>query len=114
MDMSFNDPGSFAPADVGTGLRPLAWHDLCARIAAAQDLRRAFGQLENAGEAVSPGSFHGKAARIIASGFSGVSAYGGMDEVAVNPTSSMNGKGKLVTSDTRMAALRSPRAEARD
>jgi hypothetical protein len=97
MDMSFNDPGAFAPADTGSGLRPLMWHDLCARIAAAQDLRRAFDFGQAQGDVVSPGSFHGMAARIIASGFSGVSAHGGMDEVLVNPTSSANGKGLLGT-----------------
>ncbi|MFM2370710.1 MAG: hypothetical protein RIS85_432 [Pseudomonadota bacterium] len=99
MDMSFNDPGVFAPADAGTGLRPLMWHDLCARISAAQDLRRALDAGRGGDEALSPGSFHGMAAHIIASGFPGISAHGGMDEALVNPTSSANGKGLLGTQE---------------
>jgi hypothetical protein len=92
MDMSFNNPGQFVPADAGAGMRLLTWHDLCSRITAMQDLRRIMATAGYPDEAPSTGSFHGRAARIIASGFSGVSPQSGNDESAVNPNSSVNGK----------------------
>lgn len=92
MDMSFNNPGQFVPADAGAGLRLMTWHDLCSRIAAMQDLRRIMATAGYSDEVPSTGSFDGRTARIIASGFSGVSAQSGDDEGVVNPESSVNGK----------------------
>jgi len=105
MDMSFNPPGAFAPAgigaefatDFGSGLRPMSWHELCARIAAVQDLRRVMASISSDEVSISTGSFHGQAARIIASGFSGVPAHSAEGEGIVNPTSSANGKAKFGT-----------------
>lgn len=99
MDMSFNKPGVFAPADLGAGLRAMTWHELCARIAAVQDLRRVVASANAGEEAISTGSFHGRAARIIASGFSGVPAHLAEGEGFVNPTSSANGKAQFGTTD---------------
>lgn len=100
MDMSFNQPGVFAPYEFGAGLRPMTWHELCARIAAVQDLRRALASASAGVEATSTGSFHGRAAQIIASEFSSVPAHLVEDEGAVNPTSSVNGKAQFGTTST--------------
>ena len=106
MDMSFNKPGVFAPADFGAGLRAMTWHELCARIAAVQDLRRVVASANAGGDTISTGSFHGRAAQIIASEFSGVPAHSAEGEGLVNPTSSANGKaqfGTTTTTDDRAA-----------
>lgn len=108
MDMSFNQPGVFAPpsfgaeigVDFGPGLRPMTWHELCTRIAAVQDLRRVMASVSGSDEWISTGSFHGQAARIIASGFSGASAHSAEGEALVNPNSSANGKAKFGTTDS--------------
>jgi len=108
MDMSFNQPGTFAPAGSGAeigighaaGLRPMSWHELCARIAAVQDLRRVMASISSDEVSISTGSFHGQAARIIASGFSGVPAHLAEGEGIVNPTSSANGKAKFGTTSS--------------
>lgn len=97
MDMSFNQPGAFALSDTGGGLRPMTWHELCARIAAGQDLRRVIASASVEEQTISTGSFHGRAARIIATGFSGVSAQTTEGEERVNPVSSANGKAQLGT-----------------
>jgi len=107
MDMSFNQPGVFAPSEIGVGLRPMTWHDLCARIAAVQELRRVMALAGAEEEAISTGSFHGRAARIIATAFSSVSAQSNEGEGLVNPVSSANGKAQLgttVQTDGRPAA----------
>jgi hypothetical protein len=97
MDMSFNPSGAFAPTEIGGGLTPMTWGGLCARIAAAQDLRRAMAAASAGEETISTGSFHGRAARIIATGFSGVSTQSAEGECLVNPVSSANGKADLGT-----------------
>ncbi|ABD24491.1 hypothetical protein Saro_0042 [Novosphingobium aromaticivorans DSM 12444] len=97
MDMSFNDPGAFVPANAAGELRPLTWQGLCARIVAAQDLRRALAGFVEADGAAATGSFHGQAARFIASGFSGIPAHGEGSEQLVNQPSSANGKATLAT-----------------
>jgi len=97
MDMSFTQPGVFAPTEAGAGLRPMTWHELCARIAAVQDLRRVMASAGQSDDAIFSGSFHGQAARLIASGFSGAPAQRMESEGIVNPTSSANGKAKFGT-----------------
>lgn len=118
MDMTFNDPGAFATADPVTGLRPMTWHGLCARIVAAQDLRRVLEAGGDEDEAGATGSFHGAAARLITSGFPGVSTIVEESNRRVNPTSSVNGKSGLATSGDTYTAMRpgawSHRAEPRD
>lgn len=107
MDMSFNQPGVFVPPEIGGGLRPMTWHELCSRIAAVQDLRRVLASASAGEEAIFTGSFHGRAARIIATGFSGVSTQSAEGECLVNPVSSANGKAQLGTThrtDGRPAA----------
>lgn len=107
MDMSFNDPGQFAPADAGAGLRLMTWHELCSRIAAVQDLRRVLLAAGSVDQGSSSGSFDSRTARIIASGFAGAWAQSGIDEGYVNPNSSVNGKapsGRPDTTDGRPAA----------
>lgn len=99
MDMSFNPSGAFAPTDIGGGLRPMTWHELCSRIAAVQDLRRVMAAASTGEETISTGSFHGRAARIIATGFSGVSTQSAEGEGVVNPVSSANGKAQLGTTN---------------
>lgn len=123
MDMSFNDPGGFATGDASLGLRPLTWDGLCARIAAAQDLRRALtawpGLSETGhrviatGDAVKAGgSFHRQTATFIASGIVGVSPQMGAGEHLVNPNSSVNGKANPGTPKGLNTGARSGRTEA--
>lgn len=107
MDMSFNPPGVFAPTEIGGGLRPMTWHELCSRIAAVQDLRRVMASASAGEETISTGSFHGRAARFIATGISGASAQSAEGEGLVNPVSSANCKAQLGTTiltDGRFAA----------
>lgn len=124
MDMSFNDPGGFATGEGAIGLRPLTWDGLCARISAAQDLRRALTSVAtshgmNASGAATPvsGSFHRQTAAFIASGIQGVPPHTGAGERVVNPNSSANGKANpgtpesLIT-DSLDTGARSGRAEA--
>jgi hypothetical protein len=75
MDMGLTDSRAFDANDLETALRPLGWSELCARLVAAQDLRRDqaghFGSAvagADAGTAsgVAPGSFHRAAARMLA------------------------------------------------
>lgn len=112
--MSFNDPAAFLSGDSaaweGPGLRPLTWHGLCARITAAQDLRRAFEAMGNIGHELTTGSFHGATAALIASNLRGVPAH----EDLVNPMSSANGKAPLGTSEGLTTQARQDRSEARD
>lgn len=93
MDMGFKDLRAFAPDSAGA-FKPLRWPDLCARLAAAQDLRRARacaagiahgGVIDRYGTA----SFHGPAATLLLQDES----RGDRDiEQAVNPMPSANGK----------------------
>jgi hypothetical protein len=123
MDMSFNDPGGFATGDAALGLRPLTWDGLCARIAAAQELRRALtswsGLAETGhrvaatGDAVNAsGSFHRQTATFIASGIAGVSPQIEAGEHLVNPNSSVNGKANPGTLESLNTGVRSGRTEA--
>ncbi|SMC80057.1 hypothetical protein SAMN06272759_107155 [Novosphingobium sp. B1] len=118
MDMTFNDPGAFVTADPVSGLRPMTWHGLCARIVAAQDLRRVLEAGGDSDAAAATGSFHGAAARLITSGFPGVSTVVEEGNRRVNPTSSVNGKSDLATSGGTYPATRPGawphRAEPRD
>ena len=116
MDMSFENQGLFAPAETGPGLRRMTWHELCSRIAAVQDFRRLMSVSDQAEGAISTGSFDGRTARIIASGFSGfsgVSALQAEGEDLVNPTSSVNGKADPAHLDGQMTGVRSSRADVR-
>ena len=123
--MSFNDPGGFATGDAALGLRPLSWDGLCARIAAAQDLRRTLsaicmGSAIGTGPAALPsghaapasGSFHRQAAMFIASGIPGVPPQTGVGEHIVNPNSSANGKANAGTLEGLNTGVRPDRAEA--
>ena len=70
MDMGFSDSRSFDASDVAPGLRPLGWSELCARLVAAQDLRRhqagSAGRVAAGAGALAPaGSFHRLAARML-------------------------------------------------
>ncbi|MFY8196006.1 hypothetical protein [Novosphingobium sp. B1] len=116
--MTFNDPGAFVTADPVSGLRPMTWHGLCARIVAAQDLRRVLEAGGDSDAAAATGSFHGAAARLITSGFPGVSTVVEEGNRRVNPTSSVNGKSDLATSGGTYPATRPGawphRAEPRD
>lgn len=117
--MSFNDPGGFATGDAALGLRPLTWDGLCARIAAAQDLRRTLSAI-GTGSAATPsghavpasGSFHRQAALFIASGIPGVPPQTVTGERIVNPNSSANGKANPGTPDGLNTGVRPGRAEA--
>jgi hypothetical protein len=122
MDMGLTNSGAFDARDVDAALRPLGWSELCARLVAAQDLRRVqeprtlpISELlqmnRTRSEAVAGGfaksefgSFHRVAALMLETG------RGRQD--FVNPTSSSSGKddqGKPV--DTREPPLiaRDPR-----
>ncbi|BEV02327.1 hypothetical protein [Novosphingobium olei] len=67
MDLGFNDVwGGDSPTDA-QGLRPLAWSDLCARLVAAQDLRREVQALAGVPMVTggAPASFHRPAAQLL-------------------------------------------------
>jgi len=87
MDMAFPDSRAVDAGTAASGLRPLAWHELCARLAAAQDLRRTQANAAGHGQidpATALGSFHGGAAHLL-------EHYVGPQDL-VNPTSSINRK----------------------
>jgi hypothetical protein len=68
MNMAFSDSRTFDTGDGTQALRPLAWGELCARLVAAQDLRRlqtGTGQPRATGARLPPGSFHGGAAQML-------------------------------------------------
>lgn len=120
MDMSFNDPGGFTTGEAALGLRPLTWDGLCARIAAAQDLRRTLSSI-GAGHASAAligrggpaqASFHTQTAAFIASGIPGVPPHIGGSERIVNPNSSANGKADPGTPESLNSMVRSGRTEA--
>jgi hypothetical protein len=96
MNMAFSDSRPFEGGDGSSALRPLAWGELCARLAAAQDLRRhqAGAGARGAGtDTTHLGSFHSGAAFML-------EQHGGSQDL-VNPTSSINRKdtgGKPVVS----------------
>ncbi len=91
MEMGFNDirpPGDSCLVESGgqgESLRPLGWHELCARLIAAQDLRKAVKPaLPDSAVLHGGASFHVLAARLLATGENA--------EMPVNPTRSTNGK----------------------
>ncbi|MEO0031311.1 MAG: hypothetical protein RIS94_1069 [Pseudomonadota bacterium] len=94
MDMGFNESWPLH-GDAGTGaegLRPLAWSDLCARLSAAQDLRREEERLATQarlGGRQAGGSFHLSAALWLRRDESN---HGEEAEADVNPMPSANGK----------------------
>ena len=68
MNMALSDSHAFDTSDGAPALRPLAWGDLCARLVAAQDLRRLHALEQTRGTAAdSPpaGSFHDGAAHML-------------------------------------------------
>jgi hypothetical protein len=107
MDMGFSDSRAFDPGDAALALRPLGWSELCARLVAAQDLRRhQAGRIGQgaAGASAPAGSFHGAAARML--------EQHDPVEGFVNPTSSVYGKdnqGKTVISSESPLIERDPR-----
>lgn len=98
MDMAFHS--AFAPLDrplQGESgevvLRPLEWADLCAKLVARRDLRAA--RAAGAGSATPAASFHGSAARWLATrrdGDAPVAVAEAVDENVVNPNPSATGK----------------------
>lgn len=64
MEMVFHAPVPANSADSAHELRAFGWPELCARLVAAQDLRRVIAQEE--GIAGVTGSFHRAAARALA------------------------------------------------
>lgn len=110
MDMSFNQPGVFAPTDFGAGLRPFSWHELCSRIAAVQDLRRAMALASASEHTISTGSFHGQAALIMARTKTDIAGQTIEGERLVNPVSSANCKTQAsITSQTEGRFATGPR-----
>lgn len=68
MDMGHIDSRAFVATDFERALRPLDWGELCARLVAAQDLRReqARERTRLAAGAIAPGgSFHAVAAALL-------------------------------------------------
>jgi hypothetical protein len=118
MDMSFTDSRAFDAAEPDTVPRPLGWSELCARLVAAQDLRRQRdnakgqpalrsvpGRRQGSGAAMgvgtAPGSFHPGTARMLSDN--------DKSKPDVNPTYSTYGKdnqGKPV--DSRKTSLTAP------
>lgn len=107
MEMGFDDSLPVEPGETAGRLRPLGWRELCARLAAAQDLRRE--GLSGPGAAGLPtvdglategsregreGSFHHPAALLLLGGLAQpVSTSDGRKyQERVNPPSSVNGK----------------------
>lgn len=91
MDMGFNEtwPPHGAQEE---RLRPLTWADLCARLSAAQDLRRETGRLAaqvRSGAGQAAGSFHLSAAAWLRRDESNPGEH---PEACVNPMPSVNGK----------------------
>lgn len=85
MQMGFDDLRGLAGAESGTVLRPLHWAEFCARLEAAQDLRRLSRDAVPASSPVGTGlgSFHRVAAWMLREAGS---------EERVNLMSSTNGK----------------------
>ncbi|MDE2562886.1 MAG: hypothetical protein KGL48_11640 [Sphingomonadales bacterium] len=85
MEMVFHASRAADLVDSAEDLRAIGWTELCARLVAAQDLRRSFGADDVAGASGIAGSFHRAAARALARQREG--------EGAVNPNPSGDGKG---------------------
>jgi len=84
MDMTLPDSRAFAAPDAQGIPRPLGWDELCARLVAAQDLRRLHAMPGTAQTTSTGGSFHPLAATLL---WQGETA-----QAFVNPTSSSSGK----------------------
>ncbi|WP_408589260.1 hypothetical protein [Novosphingobium sp.] len=133
MEMGFDDSQPVEAAETAGRLRPLGWRELCARLAAAQDLRREGLFAADATLAGAPGrtsvqtfgtggSFHHPAAmlllgtggsRPVSDLSAGITSHKARkNEERVNPASSVNGKyanGK--TDDMQRPVASAPRPE---
>jgi hypothetical protein len=89
MDMVFHASRTADAADSAQELRAIGWTELCARLVAAQDLRREFDAGANAGAIAVAGSFHRAAAHAL--------ARQRISEGRVNPNPSGDGKGVFGT-----------------
>ena len=96
MDMGQTESRAFEAPPEAAALRPFGWGELCARLVAAQDLRRiqAQGTLRAGPHA---GSFHQGAAALLGSAEAGWQNVEAVGQEPVNPTSSTNGKGNQGT-----------------
>jgi hypothetical protein len=104
MDMGLSDSRAQSATDCAPGLRPLGWSELCARLVAAQDLRRdqaGLARLAGRTQGALSGSFHDSAASMLErAGTAHVSPEpGGGAQGFVNSTSSTSGKGNQFTTD---------------
>lgn len=93
MDMEFTTSRAFKANDSAQELRPLGWSELCARLAAAQDLRRIGPSGQPAAEAPARwGSFHHPAALMLQEERAApLWEDPEQTEARVNPKSSMDG-----------------------
>lgn len=100
MEMGFNDLRPADTGDSGQELRPLGWRELCARLAAAQDLRRILVEHPDQSQPAGGASFHQSAARLLVSrAMNGIRPERKIaGETVVNPTSLANGKAPAGTS----------------
>jgi hypothetical protein len=104
MNMAFSDSRAFDTGEVTPGLRPLAWGELCARLTAAQDLRRQQAAAGTTNADATAGSFHGDAARML--------EHHKAAQDFVNRTCSISGKGNqgnIGISDETPLIERTPR-----
>ena len=95
MDMAFSDSRAIESYDIPGVRRPLGWSELCARLVAAQDLRRLQSGADirpgvTAGGTATGGSFHLAAAHML--------EHHGAPQGFVNSTSSVNRKDNQGTS----------------
>ena len=96
MDMGQTESRAFEAPPEAAALRPFGWGELCARLVAAQDLRRIQAQdTQRSGPRL--GSFHEGAATLLGSAEAGRQSAEAGDQDLVNPTSSTNGKGNQGT-----------------
>lgn len=103
MEMTFQDLRTADSVESEHGLRAFGWAELCARLGAAQDLRRVMAGGANGVSATGAGAFHRPSAQLLA-------RQPHKDEGAVNPTSSADGKAALGTTQGE-PQLRQDRAE---
>lgn len=96
MDMGQTESRAFEAPPEATALRPLAWGELCARLVAAQDLRRIQAH-DTLQAGPHTGSFHHGAAALLGSAEPGIPRVEAGRQDFVNPTSSANGKGNQGT-----------------
>lgn len=100
MEMGFHDCRPPEAGESTQELRPLGWRELCARLAAAQDLRRILSDGDDRPHAQGAASFHLPAARLLVSGTPGdfQSDTQHHDESGVNLVFSANDKVRQGTS----------------